>query len=155
MTTLRASLLAFALALALYAGPAQAQRTSGSVGLGGQVGAPTGVTLKFYNAGGPSYDVLAAWDLDDFFFLNVHAQFNQPINAENVDGLEWFIGPGAYVGVIDRVEDEAVLGISARGGLNYVLDRRFEFFVHLTPRFDLVPETDADVGGGVGFRYYF
>lgn len=155
MTTFRASLLTLALALALYATPAQAQRTSGSVGLGGQVGAPTGVTLKLYNAGGPSYDVLAAWDLDDFFFLNVHAQFNRPIEAENVEGLEWFIGPGAYVGVVDRVEDEAVLGISGRVGLNYVLDQRFEFFLQVTPRFDLVPETDADVGGGVGFRYYF
>jgi hypothetical protein len=147
------------LCLALFPSTSVAQRTSGSVGLGGQIGSPTGVTLKFYNAGGPSYDVLAAWDLDDFFFLIVHGQYNRTINAENVDGLEWFFGPGAFIGFEDRgvrdEDDEATFGVSGRIGLNLVLDNRFEFFGQLTPRISLIPDTDGDIGGGLGFRYYF
>ena len=140
-------------------GPADAlaQRTDGSVGLGGQVGSPSGVTLKFHDANGPSYDFLAAWDLDDFFFLNGHAQFSRTINADNVDGLELFFGPGAFIGFQDTGvnDDEVVLGISGRVGLNLLLEERFELFAQLTPRFNLVPETDGDLGGGLGFRYYF
>jgi hypothetical protein len=148
------------LVLGALLGPAQslAQRTSGSVGLGGQVGSPAGLTLKFYNAGGPSYDILAAWDLDDFFFLNGHAQFNQTLNADNVNNLELFYGPGVFIGFQDtgvNNDDEAVLGISGRIGLQLVLDRRFEIYGQLTPRFSLAPDTDGDLGGGLGFRYYF
>ena len=148
------------LGLASLPETAHAQRTSGSVGFGGQIGSPTGLTLKFYNAGGPSYDVLAAWDLDDFFFLNVHGQFNRPIRTNNVNGLEWFFGPGAFIGFQDNSnftdeDDEAVLGISGRIGLNLVVEEQFEFYAQLTPRISLAPDTDGDLGGGAGFRYYF
>jgi len=149
------------LLLGLSTAPAQAQRTSGAVGLGGQVGEPSGVSLKVYNENAPSYDFLAAWDLDNFFFLNAHAQWNNDINAENIDqDFEWFIGPGAFIGIDDRGDnnfddDEVVFGISGTIGLNFVIDRRFELYGQITPRISLVPDTDGDVGGGLGFRYYF
>ena len=148
------------LGLASQPDSAHAQRRSGAVGVGGQIGSPTGLSLKFYNAGGPSYDALVAWDLDDFFFLNVHGQFNRSIQTNNVDGLEWFFGPGAFIGFRDNSDsnnqdDDAVFGISGRVGLNLVLEQQFEFYAQLTPRISLAPDTDGDLGGGVGFRYYF
>lgn len=154
------AVLALALAFSVAALPsAHAQRTSGAVGLGGQLGEPSGVTLKIHNEGAPSYDFLAAWDLDDFFFLNGHALFEHDIAAENIEqDLEWFIGPGAYVGVIDQpspADDDITLGISGSLGLNLVIDRRFEIYGQVTPRIDLIPDTDGDIGGGFGFRYYF
>ena len=153
LRTLALSLFLFAVSTSL----AQAQRTDGSVGFGGQIGEPSGLTLKFYNETAPSYDFLAAWDLDDFFFLNGHALWNQDINAENINqDFEWFIGPGAFVGFDDRdTDDEAVFGISGTVGLNFVVDRRFEFYGQITPRISVIPDTDGDVGGGIGFRYYF
>ena len=143
---------ALLLSAVVAVGSADAQRASGSIGLGGQIGSPSGVTVKLYNAGGPSYDFLAAWDLNEFFFLNAHAQFNQAIQAQNVSGLEWFFGPGAYIGVRD---EDAVLGMSGRIGLNWMANNHVEFFGHLTPRIDLIPSTSGDVGGGLGLRYYF
>lgn len=143
--------------LLLCAGPVQAQRTSGAAGLGGQIGEPTGVTLKFYNANSPSYDFLAAWDLDDFFFLNVHALFESDLNAQNVDPtLEWFIGPGGFVGVYDRPgNDEAQFGISGTVGLAVIFNRQVELYAQVTPRMRLISETEGDIGGGIGLRYYF
>lgn len=138
--------------------PASAQRTSGGVGLGGQLGEPSGVTLKFYDAQGPSYDFLAAWDLDDRFFLNGHALFENNIQANIDPDLHWFIGPGGFIGVFDApepVEDDALIGISGTVGLNLVFNRRVELYGRLTPRLEVIPETEGGVGGGLGVRYYF
>ena len=133
--------------------PAAAQRVDGALGLGGQVGAPSGLTLKKHNASGPSYDFLAAWDLDDLFFLNGHAQFHQNLNAENVQReVEWFFGPGAFIGF---TEEDAVLGLSGRVGLSLMVDPQFEVYVQATPRLSVVPDTEGDIGGGLGMRYYF
>lgn len=153
------SLLVLGLVLSATLSPVQAQRTSGSVGLGGQVGEPSGLSLKFYNEAAPSYDFLAAWSLvDDNFFLNAHALWNYDVQAENVnEDLEWFVGPGGFLSIVDDRpgDDEVEIGISGTVGLNFVVDRRFEFFAQVTPRIAVVPETEGDVGGGLGFRYYF
>lgn len=149
--------LAFVTAVFLAAAPAQAQRVPGAAGLGGQVGDPSGVSLKIYNPNALSYDFLAAWDLDDFFFTNVHGLYERPLKLENTSGLEYFFGPGAFIGFEDRGrEDDVVFGISGRIGVNIPLEDRFEFYVQFTPRISLVPNTtDSDLGGGLGVRYYF
>jgi hypothetical protein len=163
MSRLARGLSLLAVALLLSVGlplDAYAQRTSGAVGLGGQLGDPSGVTLKVYNADAPSYDFLAAWSgLDDFFFLNGHALFENRLPAENVDPpLQWFLGPGAFIGTFERggpQTDTVVFGISGTGGLQILLAEHFEIYLQATPRFSLAPETDATLGGGLGFRYYF
>ncbi len=153
------SLAALVLALSAALSSVHAQRSSGAVGLGGQAGDPSGVTLKVHNAGAPSYDFLAAWSsVSDFFFVNGHALFENPLPAENVEQpLEWFIGPGAYVGFFENnaPNDDVVVGISGTVGIQIVLAEHFELYVQATPRFDLAPETDGDLGGGLGLRYYF
>ncbi len=135
--------------------PAAAQ-SRGGVGIGGQIGDPSGVTLKFATSRGYALDFLAAWDLnDDFFFLNVHALYERSLGTE--PGLNFFFGPGGFVGFFDgngRGNDDAVVGISGTFGVNYYIDR-FELFAQLTPRLALIPETDGDLGGGVGVRFYF
>lgn len=152
------SLLVLLLALGIGLGSSSAygQRTSGAVGLGGQIGEPTGVTLKFFNEDSPSYDFLAAWDLEEFFFLNAHALFENDIETENLDqDLEWFVGPGGFIGFFDRPGSEAGVGISGTIGMNLVFDRRVELYGQLTPRLGLIPDTDGTFGGGAGVRFYF
>lgn len=155
--------LMFALIAACSLPDVQAQRVPGAVGLGGQIGSPSGITLKVYNPNTISYDFLAAWDLDDFFFLNVHGLYERPLRLEGIRGVEYFFGPGGYIGFTDREDgppgrgddDDVVLGISGRLGVNVPFEDRFEFFVQITPRINLVPDTEGDFGGGVGLRYYF
>jgi hypothetical protein len=134
--------------------PAQAQRAPGDVGLGVHVGQPTGVTLKIYNEQ-TSVDFLAAWDLDDFFFLNVHAIYDVHLNDERT--IHFFYGPGGYIGIRDRregLDDEVELGVSGNFGFDFMI-QKFEIFVQATPRLSLVQSTNFDMGGGVGFRVYF
>lgn len=131
---------------------ANAQSRRGDVGLGGQVGEPSGLTLKAYQRPGFAYDFLAAWDLDNFFFLNVHGLYERPLQDSP---LRYYYGPGVLLGVRDgRDGDDLTLGLSASFGLNFFIEQ-FEVYLQLTPRLHLVPETDGAIGGGVGLRYYF
>lgn len=146
---------ALAVLLFLFSAPVQAQRAPGDIGLGGQIGEPSGVTVKVYNPGTVSYDFLAAWDLDNFFFMNVHGLYERHLGT--MSSVHLFFGPGGFIGVEDRPgggDDDAVAGVSGSFGLNVLFDR-FEVYAQVTPRLAVIPETDGDVGGGLGFRYYF
>ncbi len=142
--------------LLLFLGSLHAQRP-GNVGIGAQFGQPTGLTLKIARPSGVALDFLMAWDLDDFFFLNVHGLWERPLSAP----LYWFVGPGAFVGLRDydgrgrgNGYDDFALGISGTIGLNAYFDP-FEIFLQLTPRLEIIEETDGAVGGGLGFRFWF
>lgn len=142
-------------ALAASPTPALAQTSTppANVGLGGQIGSPSGITLKWYDAPGRAYDVLGAWDLHDFFFVNLHMLFERPLSDSP---LNFYYGPGAYIGVQDRRhrDSDLVVGISGNFGLNFFTER-FEVFLQLTPRLNVAPNTNGRIGGGVGLRYYF
>ncbi|MEM1125216.1 MAG: hypothetical protein AAGI71_01100 [Bacteroidota bacterium] len=145
--------LALLIALLGTAHTAHAQRAAGSLGLGGQFGEPTGVTLQFYEPNGVTFDFLAAWDLDDFFYINGHGLFYRPVGTTQPFFLVY--GPGAFVGFLDRGDDDdTVAGLSGTVGLAYAFERA-EVYVRLTPRLSVIPDTDGDVGGGLGFRFYF
>ncbi len=155
------SVLLAILALALvFPSSSQAQPFAGSWGVGAHFGEPTGLTLKTYTSrpvsrGGASfnaYDLLVGWDFDDYFFINAHALHEGRFGDSP---LNYYLGPGLFLGFIDHPRnDEVTFGISGQFGLNYFIDR-FEIFVQLTPRLQLVEETDGDMGGGIGARYYF
>ncbi len=146
----------FVMGLCAASLPAQAQRAPGAAGLGVQAGEPSGVTLKIYNPNQPSYDFLAAWSFDNFFFLNAHILFERRLSPENVEQpVQWYIGPGAYIGVSDDPGAEAGLGVSGTIGIDILLADQFELYLQATPRFELVRETEPFLGGGIGLRYYF
>lgn len=153
--TLTSFALTAALGLALLAaGPAQSQDRSGTA-IGGQIGSPAGLTLKIDQGGGPAIDLLAAFDLDNFFFLNGHLLFEEGVGQEA--GLHVLYGPGAFVGVHDRPtgqSDEVGLGLSGTLGLGFYV-RQFEIYLRVTPRLEVLPSTGGDIGGGLGARWFF
>ena len=146
-------LFVFLILLFAFAYPVSAQRAPGDVGIGVHIGQPTGLTVKVYSPA-TSVDFLAAWDLDDFFFLNVHALYDVHLNPEQT--VHFFYGPGGYIGIRDRggeLDDEVELGVSGNFGLDFMI-QKFEIFLQATPRLSLHRSTDFDMGGGVGFRIY-
>lgn len=156
--TPRATLLLLGTLLFLAFGgtDARAQRAPGSIGLGGQIGDPSGITLKIYNGRSLSWDLLAAWDTNDFLFLNVHGVYERHLGQS--PNVHFFYGPGAFVGIRDNdrrgEEDDVVAGISGLFGLGFLIER-FEIYGAVTPRLAVTPRTEGDVGAGLGFRFYF
>ncbi len=150
------SFLLFLLTGAFAALPAQAQEPGTTIGLGGQIGDPSGVSFKFYEQPDRSYDFLLALDLnDDFFFLNAHRLAERPLGTEAP--LRYYYGPGVILGLDGDDEDDdndVVLGVSVTLGANLFIER-FEVFLNLTPRLRVLPATDGALGGGGGLRYYF
>lgn len=147
------------LAIALIVVSLQAQRRAGAVGIGAQFGSPTGLTLKVYNPSKLSLDILAAWDLDDFFFVNVHGLIEKPLGSD--PKFNYFYGPGIFAGFRDRYPDnrrfdegDFSAGISGALGLNALLGQ-LELYLQITPRLQLIDETDGEMGGGFGIRFYF
>lgn len=133
---------------------ASAQRVKGDVGIGLQGGQPSGLSLQVYNPTGMSLDILGAWDLNDFYFANVHGVFTQHLG--NSDVAHVFYGPGVFMGVRDTKDSDDILqaGLSGTLGLSFMISK-VELYGRVTPRLQLLDKTDADIGGGLGVRVYF
>lgn len=136
--------------------PNQKVQAQDGFGLGIQFGSPSGISIKKYNASGMSLDVLAAWDLDRFFYVNVHGIWEQPLGSSPFNLL---YGPGAFWGIErqrNTVEEgkKSVVGLSGTIGVNIYLGQ-VEVFGVLTPQISLTNTTEFRGLGGVGFRYMF
>ncbi len=128
--------------------------TAQSVGIGAQFGDPTGLSLRINNKAALSYDILAAWDVDDYFFVNVHGLWEHTLAP--APKLNYYYGPGIFAGFRDndrRKDENGYAGLSGTLGLNCYI-QKLEIFGQITPRLVLVPFTDGDIGGGIGVRFY-
>lgn len=132
--------------------PVQAQRATGTVGLGAQAGRPSGLAAKLYRHAQLSYDLMLAWDLNHTVFGHAHRVHEGPLPNSP---LHVFAGPGLF-GRFDgtRPRHSTTFGISGAFGLNFFRGR-FEVFLQTTPRLRLYPNTRGRLGGGVGLRYFF
>ena len=158
LVCLFACLLVWPLAGALP--PVQAQPAGYHRALGGQVGTPSGFTLKLYRDQLPlshffparAVEFLAAWDLDEALFLNIHFLDERAIPDSP---LHYFFGPGLVFGVDTRQRrNDLILGVSGSFGVNFFRER-FEVYLKLTPRINVLPDTHGSFDAGVGLRYYF
>ena len=144
-------LLFLLLAVGLAAPSAHAQR--GTFGIGGQIGDPTGLALKF-QSGSRLFDLAAGWDLDDYLFVQGHLLLREQRADRSATDFHYFYGPGLFLGVRDGNRDgNTAFGISFNAGLAYYTGQ-IEIFGQLTPRLRLIDNTDFDIGGGLGVRFY-
>jgi hypothetical protein len=136
------------LAAVLALGPA-ALAQPGSFGIGGQIGEPTGLTLKF--AGRPGLDLAAEWDFDDYVFVQGHVLLGERRFPGAGADVRYFYGPGLFVGA--RQDNDAAFGFSFNLGVSYYTGP-VELFGQVTPRLRLTPDSDFDVGAALGLRFY-
>lgn len=126
-------------------------------GIGGQIGDPTGITLKF-GVGYGAIDLAAGWDLGDHFSAQGHYLLGENRLPTPEADLRFFYGPGAYLKVRNNDgndDGDADAGFSFNVGLGLYPTREIEIFGQITPRLQLIDETDFDFGGAIGLRYYF
>ncbi len=141
--------------LALAAPDARAQRSG--FGIGGQIGEPTGLSMRI-GAGRGAIDLQAGWNFsNDFIFAQGHYLLaNSRLGVQGAD-VRGFYGPGVFVATHagnDNVDGNTALGVSLNAGISAFFNA-LEIYGQVTPRLQLVDETDFGVGGGLGARIYF
>jgi hypothetical protein len=129
-----------------------------SVGLGVMAGEPTGVSLKVWGSSRHAIDGAAGWSIGEGGWLYLHGDYlwhRYELDPEEFEGrVPYYFGVGCRV--LLHEGEESRLGVRFPIGLDYLFDgERFDVFIEVAPVLDLVPETDFDLSGGVGARYYF
>lgn len=130
----------------------------GKFGLGIIVGEPTGISGKFWLSGRSAIDGAVAWSLSDNEAFHLHGDYIlHNFNLINVEkgSMPFYFGIGGRIKFRDQPNDD-ILSIRIPLGLDYLFESTpLDIFVELVPMLDLAPDTDFDIAGGLGLRYFF
>jgi len=131
-------------------------------GLGIVLGEPTGITAKGYLTKALAIDVVGAWS-----FVNNGATilgdatydfFDLPVDSDVIT-VPFYAGAGAKVvinGNQQHRSDRSSFGVRIPVGLAIQWQKYpVELYLEVGPGIELAPETEADISGGLGARYYF
>jgi hypothetical protein len=124
-------------------------------GLGIILGEPTGLSAKLWTTNENAFDFAAAWSFRRDGRLLLQADYVWHIfNLIHVSSgkLPFYVGIGGRV----ILRDDPDVGVRIPFGLDYIFaDAPVDIFFELVPILDLAPETDFDLGGGIGARFWF
>jgi len=124
-------------------------------GLGIVLGEPTGLSAKLWTGSSNAFDFAAAWSFKGDGHLLVQADYVwHSFNLIHVSSGKLPL----YYGIGGRAifSDDPLLGVRVPLGLNYLFDDApIDIFAEIVPILDLIPETDFDLGGGLGVRFWF
>lgn len=129
------------------------------VGVGVYLGEPTGFTFKGYLTERFAVDGIAAWSFtDDAFTLigDVTYEFlDIPVDT-TVITLPFYAGGGGKVAINAGADDHTEVAIRVPVGLAVQwVQYPVEIFFEVAPGIDVAPETEFDLTGGIGARFYF
>jgi len=140
------------------ASPARSQGgvDHGRIGLGVIFGEPTGLSGKVWTTDQTAFDFGVAWSFQNKGHFHLHADYlYHNFSYFDVDkgSLPFYLGIG---GRVRFHKDDNRLGVRFVVGIEYFFeDWPMAVFVEVVPILDLAPETEGDVNGGLGFRFYF
>ncbi|MGQ9800815.1 MAG: hypothetical protein ACUVRL_04020 [Candidatus Saccharicenans sp.] len=148
------AILSILLLVSFLVVPGQAQEKK--FGLGIILGEPTGLIAKYWTSRTTAFDIAGSWSFtgaNDSFHL--HADYL--LHRFNVFKVEKGRLPFYYgIGVRLSLQDETRFGIRVPLGLSYMFDRTpIDIFVEFSPVMDVIPATEVNFMGFIGFRYYF
>jgi hypothetical protein len=152
-----------ALGLLVLAGGLASLSEAGPVGVGIVLGEPTGLTAKQWLGRGHAVDAAAAWSFADETALHFQMDylFHRPGPPEiEAPGLFFHFGLGGRIKLVDDEgrgkDDDDRIGVRFPLGLDYLFAKSpLEAFLEIAPILDLAPESDFEINGGIGLRYYF
>lgn len=125
---------------------------SGPLGLGIIIGDPTGISAKYWLDKTNAIDAAIGFDR-----FSVHADylfhFWNIIPQTGGGEICAYAGPGVVFK--DKKEDNMV-GIRLALGAAYELTQYpVEIFAEIVPVFEISPDSDLNMDGGIGIRYFF
>jgi hypothetical protein len=124
-------------------------------GLGFMLGEPTGISFKKWTGSKTAIDGAVAWSFSGEDSLHLHVDYL--VHSFNLITVERGKAP-LYFGLGARLKlgDPSRFGIRIPVGVSYIFEgASLDIFIELVPIFDLAPDTDFKVAGGIGIRYYF
>lgn len=136
----------------------QAQDMNKDLGVGFMIGEPTGLTAKAWSGGGNAIDVGLAWSFagpnDGITIQGDYIWHNYNVFSEVDSGtLPLYYGIGGRLVLGDN---DSHLGARVPVGINYLFeDSPIGLFLEVAPILNLAPETDFDIDGTLGARFYF
>jgi len=133
--------------------PANAQERFSDMEAGLMIGEPTGLSFKMWRNNKTAFDAGLAWSFSDDGSLHIHGDYLLHEWLEVEEGsLAFYYGIGARI----RVTSNSKFGARIPAGLQYLMEgSRIGFFFEIAPILNLLPDTDLDVNGGIGARYFF
>ena len=149
----------FLIVLLIIPGLLSSQR----LGVGVIVGSPTGLSLKYLLSQRSAFSAHAGWSFIGEKGVHITGDYQHlfPMIIKSAEGTSMsdvtpYIAAGGRFRFKEKEDDETEfhLGIRIGGGAEYSIDR-FGIFLELLPVVDLLPETDFDLEGGLGFLFYF
>lgn len=126
------------------------------LGLGIIIGEPTGICLKYFTSPTGALAGAAAWSLSgDEKAVHIYGDYLYHMT----ELATWDGGRSPfYLGVGARAifRDETIAGIRIPVGMSWVFDEApFDAFLEIVPVMDIAPDTEFDVAGGAGARFWF
>jgi hypothetical protein len=150
---------AFALALAA---PVMAQTSQGDnkyAGVGFIVGEPTGLSAKFFLSNEHAVQFALAWSLSGQNEMHLQGDYIWHkyglIDLKNGDEMPLYFGIGGRF-IFEEGDADDVFGIRFPVGLDYLFTNYpFDIFAEIVPILDLTPDSDFDLEGAIGARFWF
>ncbi|OGR93020.1 MAG: hypothetical protein A2992_04585 [Elusimicrobia bacterium RIFCSPLOWO2_01_FULL_59_12] len=149
-------LLGFVLALASSAGAAKQPGEPRDFGVGAIFGSPTGLSMKYWLTDVSAVDAAMAWHFGDDDRFQIHSDYLWHITLPSLKVAEGRLP--AYVGVGLRVlaGNDSEAGVRIPLGMSYLVERApLELFAEIVPVVEFAPDTEGEIDGGVGIRFYF
>jgi len=147
------ALILLVLSLAMNASAMERNR----FGIGVILGEPTGITGKYMINDKNAIDVGVGWETSGDNELHIYGDylFHLYDVIEVPKGkLPIYFGGGARW--IYREDNDNRLGVRIPVGLEYLFeDISLGAFVEIVPIVNLTPDTEGDLEGGIGIRYFF
>jgi hypothetical protein len=154
----RAALIIALLTFVAGAAFAQTGRTGGNTGIGLIFGEPSGVSLKVWTSRTIAFDAAAAWSFINGGSFQIHGDLlfhSWDVFSVQRGTMALYYGFGARLKTATDT-DKARFSFRVPIGISYEFDTApIELFFEIAPMLDLAPETEAALGGGLGFRYFF
>jgi len=127
-------------------------------GLGVILGEPTGIDAKFWLANQHALEFGTAWSLsgDNKFHIQGDYLFHNfdVLKLNTGDRLPLFFGVGGRMIFRDNRDD--IFGVRFPVGLSYIFTKfPFDIFAEIVPILNVSPDTDFDLEGAIGARFWF
>lgn len=117
-------------------------------------GVPTGLSVKYWLAERSAVDVGGGWSFDEerlelyADYLFHYFRFDM---EEAMLPVYFGLGAGLQLG-----DDDTFIGVRIPLGASYLFPNApFSVFAEVAPIMEVIPDTEFDVGGGVGLRLTF